>query len=110
MLDRSHTMLGQSRIALVRCVALEKHKDHSVNFEEVMSVSVKLHASSALDALLETVTVQTQRHGALWQDACLWESQGGFWRRCCSDDTHFHLLEVFRMAQQFCSTGVSLDG
>lgn len=100
-------MLGYHRIAEIRCVVLVQDDDSQSSFREVASVSVKLHGGSILTSPVETVTVQTQRQAALWQDAHLWRNSGQIWRRSKFDDTHFHLLEVFAMAKNFCDTGVS---
>lgn len=96
-----------TRVAVIRCVALDKEIGRHDNvYKFISSVSVKVHATSVFSALLETVTVQTQRHAALWQDAALWDQLEGKWVPKGRDSTRHHLLEIFSMAQQFCVSGV----
>lgn len=97
-------MLGQKRFAQVTCIVLVQD---DFFHRELSSVSIKLHGGTILSSPVETVTVRTQRQAALWQDANLWENDGNIWRLPEPDDTRFHLLDVFTMAQHFCNTGVS---
>eukprot|EP00892_Ulva_mutabilis_P012920 jgi/Ulvmu1/9/UM001_0009.1 len=106
-IPRAALMSTRNRIAVVRCVALDKLRQEDDVYQTASSVSVKLHANSLFSALVETVTVQTQRHAALWQDAALWTNIGNLWKPQEIDTTRYHLLEVFTMGQQFCQSGVA---
>lgn len=97
---------GLSRVAVVQCLALSGKGRNSCNFEEVASVSVKVHEKSGFESLTETVTLQTQRHAALWHDSANWISEGKDWKRNKDVDILFHLREVFAIAKQYCKSGV----
>lgn len=95
-----------SRVAVIKCVALADLRCDGCVYKPVASVSVKVHEQSMFTSLVETVTLQTQRHAAIWQDAANWKALGGHWSRNILADTRFHLVEVFSMAKQFCECGV----
>lgn len=95
-----------SRIALIRCFALAQVREVDSQFTCVQSVSVKVDETSTATAFVETVTACTKRHAALWQDAAQWTNSNALWYPRELIDTRWHLLEIFRLAQLFCSCGV----
>lgn len=97
---------GLSRVALVKCVSLARKGDNEYFFQEMASVTVKVHQTLGFESFIESVTLRTQRHAALWHDSGNWSFDGHDWRRQKDVDVLFHLREVFWIAQQYCESGV----
>lgn len=96
-----------SRTAIVQCVALDSPEDDSSIFKVATSLSVKVYGWSNSSRFLQTVCRETHRHAATWQDDANWIPVCGGWKRICEhDDNRVPLLEVFRLVQQFCQSGV----